>query len=262
MVNEIKRSSALSRQSIHNRENTSASQPEERTKRQARAERILEAAAALIERWGYNKTTMDDIARQAGVAKGTLYLHWKTKEDLFRALYYHESVKLAVDVQQRIARDPEGMSLPGMMKHSMLATAKNPLIKAIMTRDAGILGEFARREYSDALIQQSTEEYYKTLFETLRSQGLLRSDMSIVDLVFVLSAITWGFLVIGPYLLEEFQVSDERAAELLADTIQRAFEPREPVAPERAKVAAEMLTSYLDEAIGIVREQDKRGMEP
>lgn len=61
------------------------------SRRQERAHRILDAAAALILRWGYNKTTVDDIAREAGVAKGTIYLHWKMKEDLFGALIQREN---------------------------------------------------------------------------------------------------------------------------------------------------------------------------
>ncbi|OLD80902.1 MAG: hypothetical protein AUG54_04740 [Ktedonobacter sp. 13_1_20CM_4_53_7] len=55
-------------------------QIEERSKREQRANRILDAAAELMLRWGYNKTTIDDIARYAGVAKGTIYLHWKNHE--------------------------------------------------------------------------------------------------------------------------------------------------------------------------------------
>ncbi len=62
------------------RQNGEKPQSENRPKRQERAERILDAAAALIQRWGYNKTTIDDIAKQAGVAKGTIYLHWKTRD--------------------------------------------------------------------------------------------------------------------------------------------------------------------------------------
>ncbi|MBN2716343.1 MAG: TetR/AcrR family transcriptional regulator [Deltaproteobacteria bacterium] len=44
--------------------------------------RILDAAAALFQKWGYRKTSMSDVAREAGVAKGTLYLYFKTKADL------------------------------------------------------------------------------------------------------------------------------------------------------------------------------------
>jgi Bacterial regulatory proteins, tetR family len=43
-------------------------QPDER---QRREERILDAAAALLVRWGFRKTTIDDVAREAGVGKGT-----------------------------------------------------------------------------------------------------------------------------------------------------------------------------------------------
>jgi len=51
------------------------------SRRRERAQRILDAAATLLLRWGFQKTTIDDIARLAGVAKGTIYLHWKTREE-------------------------------------------------------------------------------------------------------------------------------------------------------------------------------------
>ena len=76
----------------------------ERSRREQRADRILDAAAELMLRWGYNKTTIDDIARLAGVAKGTIYLHWKTREDLFTALMRREYIRLVEDIQQRGGR--------------------------------------------------------------------------------------------------------------------------------------------------------------
>ena len=47
---------------------------------------IIEAADRLFTRFGFRRTSMDDIAREAGVAKGTLYLYFVSKEALFRAL--------------------------------------------------------------------------------------------------------------------------------------------------------------------------------
>src|SRR6478672_9596658 len=113
--------------------------PPEADRRQERAERILDAAAALILRWGYKKTTIDDIARQAGVAKGTIYLHWKTREDLFVALATREDIKLAEDIKRRIASDPEGSTLRGFVKHTTLALMKNPLVKAMLLNDTEML---------------------------------------------------------------------------------------------------------------------------
>ncbi len=52
--------------------------------RQARKrEAILRAATELFIAYGYKKTTIDDVAGAAGVAKGTVYLYYKTKAELF-----------------------------------------------------------------------------------------------------------------------------------------------------------------------------------
>src|SRR4029434_4161601 len=109
-----------------------STRPQDASKREKRAHRILDAASALILRWGYNKTTIDDIARQAGVAKGTIYLHWKTREELFTALMKREKLELAADVKRRIEHDPSGATLRGLLKHSALALTQRPLMKAVL----------------------------------------------------------------------------------------------------------------------------------
>jgi AcrR family transcriptional regulator len=43
---------------------------------------ILDAVERLIERYGYRKMTMEDVAREAGIGKGTIYLHFPSKEDV------------------------------------------------------------------------------------------------------------------------------------------------------------------------------------
>ena len=48
---------------------------------------MLAATAELLERWSYSDITMDRIAERASVAKGTLYLYFRTKEALFLSLY-------------------------------------------------------------------------------------------------------------------------------------------------------------------------------
>jgi AcrR family transcriptional regulator len=48
-------------------------------------EKIIEVALKVFGRKGYFKTTVDDIAKTAGLAKGTLYLYFKDKESLYIA---------------------------------------------------------------------------------------------------------------------------------------------------------------------------------
>jgi AcrR family transcriptional regulator len=47
---------------------------------------ILTAAQTLFGHYGYRRTSIDDIAQEAGIAKGTVYLYFKSKDDIFRAL--------------------------------------------------------------------------------------------------------------------------------------------------------------------------------
>ena len=43
---------------------------------------ILDAADRLLARYGYKKMTMDDVAKEVGIGKGTIYLHFKSKEEI------------------------------------------------------------------------------------------------------------------------------------------------------------------------------------
>lgn len=52
-----------------------------------RIEQVADAALRLFARYGYKRTSMDDIAKEAGLAKATLYLHFKGKDDVFRAMF-------------------------------------------------------------------------------------------------------------------------------------------------------------------------------
>lgn len=46
---------------------------------------ILDAVDSLLARFGYKKMTMEDVAREVGIGKGTIYLHFPSKEELVLA---------------------------------------------------------------------------------------------------------------------------------------------------------------------------------
>ena len=52
------------------------------TSRENMEERILDAWDRLLARYGYRKMTMDDLASEVGIGKGTIYLYFRSKEDL------------------------------------------------------------------------------------------------------------------------------------------------------------------------------------
>jgi AcrR family transcriptional regulator len=219
-------------------------QIEERSKREQRADRILDAAAELMLRWGYNKTTIDDIVRYAGVAKGTIYLHWKTREDLFTALMKREYIRLVQDIQRRIANDPEGGTLHGVTKHSMLATMKSQLMKAVLLRDTDLLGEWMRKEYTSASFSEQIAQSL-ALIEHLRSHGVVRDDIDIRKQVYMLDAITIGFLVIDQFMPDDFKYSDEEIVEMTAEAVERVFAPSPSSVPQPDEKTKQELSNAL-----------------
>jgi TetR/AcrR family transcriptional regulator, regulator of autoinduction and epiphytic fitness len=53
---------------------------------EARRAAILDAALQVFGQYGYRRTSMDDVAREADIAKGTIYLSFASKEEVFQAL--------------------------------------------------------------------------------------------------------------------------------------------------------------------------------
>ena len=63
-----------------------ATNAKERGGKRQKRDAILSAAWGLIRHYGYNKTTIDDIAKKAGVGKGTVYLYFSSKTEIMLAL--------------------------------------------------------------------------------------------------------------------------------------------------------------------------------
>ncbi|HEX3653007.1 MAG TPA: TetR/AcrR family transcriptional regulator [Rhizomicrobium sp.] len=55
-------------------------------RKEARPQEILEAALAVFAERGFAAARMDEVARRAGVTKGTIYLYFPSKEELFKSL--------------------------------------------------------------------------------------------------------------------------------------------------------------------------------
>ena len=62
------------------------SRPRFRRRKEERPEQITRAALAAFAEKGYAATRVTDVARRAGVSKGLLYLYFRTKEELFKAV--------------------------------------------------------------------------------------------------------------------------------------------------------------------------------
>lgn len=230
------------------------------SRRRERAQRILDAAAELILRWGFQKTTLDDVSRQAGVAKGTMYLHWKTREELLSALISREKLELAEDIKQRIEHDPEGATLRGILKHSALALMKRPLLKAVLLRDMDVLGKLAHSDES-GVAHADKLMGFTIYLELLREYGLVRTDLSLQAQVYMFSAIFMGFFFVAPLMPDGFRLSDEELADLMAETVHCTLERGRSVAAAELQTVSHAFMQYLNRAMEIAQEQFRKEVE-
>lgn len=79
---------------------------------------LLEAAAELFARQGYHATRVADIARQAGVAKGTVYEYFRTKEELFYALLDGWLSQFENELLERLKREIDPLRQADLLREA------------------------------------------------------------------------------------------------------------------------------------------------
>ncbi len=157
--------------------------------------RILDAAKKLFSHYGFDKTTVSDIADEAGISKGAVYLHFKSKDELFDALLLRESDAVLDDLLRRLDADREGGSIFGLYQHAILTSIANPLMHALMTRDSRVLGDYARR-ISKTLLAAQGNLVRDEMVKQLQAAGVIRPDLDADVVSYVLALIRYGFLMI------------------------------------------------------------------
>lgn len=73
-------------------------------RKEARPQELLDAALDLFVERGYASTRLDDVAARAGVSKGTLYLYFTNKEELFKAVIRENVLPLLGDAETRFGQ--------------------------------------------------------------------------------------------------------------------------------------------------------------
>lgn len=81
-----------------------------RTKTPLQAEKMLEAAAQLFGTHRFHEVRMEDVAAEAGVAKGTLYRYFNDKEELYLALLTRSSKQFVRSVEEAVAEGAGAVS--------------------------------------------------------------------------------------------------------------------------------------------------------
>lgn len=82
-------------------------QGENGSKKESNRESILKIAQEIFSKYGYRKTTLDDIANAVRKGKSSLYYYFKSKEDLFQAVIMKEVEVLAKELDKVVNRNTD-----------------------------------------------------------------------------------------------------------------------------------------------------------
>jgi AcrR family transcriptional regulator len=148
-------------------------------RKESRPAELLDAALDLFVERGYAATRLDDIAARAGVSKGTLYLYFANKEELFKALVRENIVALLDRFRSEIAASDK--PAPVLIEQFMRtwwaefgATRLAGIAKLIMA-EAGNFPEVARF-FHDEVIRPNGE-----LLGSIIGRGVARGEFRPVD---------------------------------------------------------------------------------
>lgn len=153
-----------------------AADPEARS---PNAERILAAAEECFARYGFNKTSMEDIARTAGLSRRSVYRHFPDKAALFNEVAAARARIFLEEIVRRTA-ELEGLSaqIEEVARLTNRFVREDPISAALRLADPDSLARMVSTEARE-LISMAMDAIVP-LIETARDTGEVRADLHVM----------------------------------------------------------------------------------
>lgn len=206
-----------------------------------RREYLLDATATTILRHGVRRTSIDEIAREARISKGAVYLEFPSKAALIDAAVRREFRLYLADTCALVEGDPQGGRLSSIYRHSITALLHRPLMRAMYEDDGQILsGVLAEPDRYRPRVILGAE-----FLRELATAGLLRADLDPDDASHVLSLLSVGPLLADPVLRTTSSPPLETTFELLSTLVVTGMEADTCVASSAGIAAFRRLVDEL-----------------
>ena len=140
-------------------------------------DRILEAATTLLQRLTLSKLAMEDIARQAGVARQTIYKHFSGRDDLLVALLIKEIDRSHRPVLERQFAEagPSSRALLDLVMTEIEIARGFPLFDAVL--DPNVAPRMAELVFGSAALVEAREDYWLPVLRACERAGVLRAGL-------------------------------------------------------------------------------------
>ncbi len=168
-------------------------EPRWHRRKEARPAEILDAALQEFVSHGFTATRLDDIAHRAGCTKGTIFLYFESKEELFKAIVREHLLPVIVNAEERV--DQHEGSARDLLRELVHARwdqmVNSPLsgVPKLVISEAGQFPELVSFFY-DEIIARS-----HALFARVLRDGIARGEFRDLDVEYVTRALMAPLLV-------------------------------------------------------------------
>ncbi|MGE5242931.1 MAG: TetR/AcrR family transcriptional regulator [Betaproteobacteria bacterium] len=146
-----------------------------------RRQQLLDAAIHVFARKGYRNTSIADVIARAGVARGTFYLHFPGKEQIFGAIVaaFHDRVKSALEALDDAAEDVRAAGPRAVLEASFRAWlglfAGHRDAARVVLREARAIDPRFEQGFAD--LRRLAVSHFAARFRTLQRLGAVRADI-------------------------------------------------------------------------------------
>jgi AcrR family transcriptional regulator len=177
---------------------------------------LLEQGRMLFEKHGLRRTTVDEVARAAGVSKGAFYLFFESKEDLYLRVVEHVEKAFREKVYRSLAASPapRRASFKAFLREVVEFAKTTPIVAGLDPSDL----QYLMRKLPPKALEQhlrSDTDYLVQQIQAWRKNGWIRA-VDIRGLRGVLSSLTYLVVHRREFEVEEFEASKDLLIEMIA----------------------------------------------
>ena len=182
-------------------------------------EMILESASKLFARFGLKKTAVDEIARKARLAKGTIYNYFESKDELIRSVFRREEEKLFRRIKKMVSEESDPKrKLKKAILERLRIISESPILAQVLSE---------KRERLIAGLDKELERLEKIeieLIEEILREGSQQLSLAEKELRESARAIQRALKGLEVNYLEGNQEQTEKDAELLVKLLFEGLE--------------------------------------
>ena len=184
--------------------------------------RILEAAYRVFARRGYEGATIEEITDECGIAKGALYSHFASKEELFRTILVERVRQRATETAARLEPDlPLRESVLRIIEASWMTCRTDPVWSPLLMEFWALASRNEWGREAVATLFDHCSAALARFFSGAKRAGLVRADLDVQRAARL-------FLAVNDGLVLQYQTQPDKVA------------PEEFLGP-----MADMITGYL-----------------